>query len=190
MERVISDCLVQDPLNNGVSPIYELEPGELENKYCFINSSGNVEEGIIDHYKKIVVPLLDMDSDWKMSWRNEPPLMKSFLTKLLLRTAELSSLYMKNSSFQEALTLTKELFKNKIETTNIHMVLCSKKFKQDNLVYLSSNYLDRVFLSLEGIADNKLIALPDPEFVGALPLIDNKKFGAFAVPTNIVNIEF
>jgi len=72
-------------------------------------------------------------------------------------------------------------------------VLCSREFKIKHMEEPSSIFLERRFIPVDGLIDgidnNKLIALPYPELVGALPFTD-KTFGAFAISDNIVNVEF
>lgn len=191
MQSVISDTLVQDPLNKQL-PIYPLDIGK---KVCYINKEYKIETFIVNQDKQFTVPLLDLGGDWKMSWRREPVVMKTALENLLIYTATLSANCIKFNNLKDTLDsingIINFLISKEYKCSNgrFGKILCSLNFKMKNNKELSELNIDRSCIIIPQLSDDKIIVLPDPEFVGALPLAENKLFGAFAVPDNIINVD-
>lgn len=200
MERVISDALVQDPLAPESAPHYDLDEPM---SYYFIDSTRLIEciKTIdIDGKNRVPLPLLMIDGEWKASWRNQPSAMKSLLEDLFVTAARSAPITIKmDAPIKDIIAYADKVIYGILGSPEgmklgTHILLCSRKFRMDNGVQLYDAGFDRHTVVIPNLADNKLIALPDPEFLGAMPLRsdDNnyyKSFGAFVLPNNIINIE-
>lgn len=199
MERVISDTLVQDPLGPDARPTYNLDHPST---YYYLDHYGLVQKSqTIGQDNQVSVPMRDIDGNWKLSWRNQPPLMKEQLENLLRMAAPNAPITIKKDApLKEIFDLTNKVLNALIGTDGyaeegINILLCSSKFKRENIEKLYDLGFDRHTVAVPHLFDKQLIALPSPEFLGALPLrtdpIDHysKSFGAFVLPNNIINIE-
>lgn len=192
MERVISDALVQDPLAPEAEPHYHLDNPAT---FCYINGDGLIEVNkTIGEKNSVELPMLSIDGDWKLSWRHQPPLMKSMIEDLLLTAARNAPVTVRmNAPLKEIIDYTSKIINGIIQADgtglNLHMLLCSKQFKAENNIRLYDIGFDRCTVVIPNLPDNRLIAIPDAEFLGAMPLRENKSFGAFVLLNNIINIE-
>ena len=188
MQKVISDCLVTDPLGDD-APNYQIDGIR---KYFVLNSNLEIEECFTaSDEQNVRVPMHDFTEDWRLSWRREPVLMRTSLEKLFIRASMSAPVTLKFNDVESTLGLADKIFDVLIDEIELASywatVLCSPEFIKDHLQELTAAKLERRFIPVSMLPSNKAIVLPDPEFVGAMPLRD-KQFGAFAVANHMINL--
>lgn len=185
MQKIISDCLVFDFLGGSV-PIYDVDYDDTQ--ICMLNFDVSIKEENIPSDKRILLSLIDLPEKWERpQYRKDPQFLKESLEKLLLATAKLSPI-VKVNDLREAIAVSETVL---IEGENYlsNAILCAPNFIQKNVQTLVELNIDRMFIPVSKMKDNHLIVLPPSEFVGPLALQDYDKFGAFALPKYIVNVE-
>lgn len=165
-----------------MDPTYELDPGEP----AFVLLEDGKVSSVDIEANKLTVPMFSMRSEWKMS-RQEPYHVRRNLQILLNAVTVNSKHQLKARSFKDADDMARSIFFDSDLPAYYATLFCSLETLEKNIKAIHDKCSLNHVVSASWLPENKYVFMPDPEFVGALPIL-NDTFGAFALPTHIITI--
>jgi hypothetical protein len=188
--RQITDILIQDIMPLNANPYYDLEDG-----YQYLYLDGEEVKESLSSGGQVKCPMMKTDRPFtrhsyvQVYPLNEPPNVKLAVEKMMLKAAEVCT-----NKFEIVLEdLPAVIEKNLLNisgTAGWQAFICSPMFLDAHKLQLADMGFYIFCVAVEGMADNKIIVCPDPEWVGALSLTyDESEFGAFMLPQRLMVVE-
>ena len=178
MQRLITDLLVQDYIGKSTCPTYEIEGPAL----MIDNDKSIKEHNSIMQISNVILPLVELDTPWSNpQWRKNPKELDRLISSLFLEALKQNLNTIKVNNSEQFLALSSE--------KDIGSLIISKSLFLKHVEYFSKHNLYRTCVIVDGFPEDRVLCVPDPEFVGVIPVQEEKFIGGLLILKNLTVIE-